>query len=704
MAIFTSILNLLKKNPATDGTDTFNIQTMLNDNWDKIDAAMAMQAVDGDVRVATTANIALSGLQTIDGIVLVAGDRVLVKNQTTGSQNGIYVAASGSWSRAADADSTAKIASGISVYVRSGTANVGKTFTMNNTAAVTLGTTAITFAEITSGYLDQSVKTTASPTFVKATAATFASTQATGTAPFTVASQTLVTNLNADMVDGWHTSFQNDANTVALRNSSGNIAANAFVSQVAQGNAPLNVTSTTLVANLNADLVDGYHVANGGTSTVAWRDGNGVVNANGFNASGTIISSIGTSAGGVPSFAMRSAGGSSRWQIGQVGVESTGNSGGDFALWNYADDGTFISRALGIERKTGNASFTARLAAGGDIATSSGGVGVATLSGNLLGFNRASANYLNASSAAGYLNFVVNGDAPNDTNAALRLAADYSANFRGKVVAPQFSDGRTFSFTVGEVVFGNSGTNQKADLYFTGNFYGYIDITLTGNWNAQSNSGNLTKRIATHLSGTSVMTQETRYVEVLGDIKSRIAISDVTYDATNSRWRVQISYKGSSTLAETFAVKVEGYTQVSAAATAILGAKLSAVYTTDATVFPAAKVTSPDLVAKSASVSEFNVTSASYATFLTANSVAAGNYQAFIYLRVTATTTVSVAVNYTDVTGTQTTVVVSAQNFTAGSYSLLPVFFNATANSNVILQASSSVSGAVKVSASIMGV
>ncbi|MDG0809738.1 hypothetical protein [Cohnella rhizosphaerae] len=166
MAIFTSILNLLKKNPATDGADTFNIQTMLNDNWDKIDAAMALKGVDGDVRVATTANITLSGLQTVDGVVLAAGDRVLVKNQTTGSQNGIYVAASGAWTRATDADSSAKVAAGISVYVRAGTVNVGKTFIMSNSSAVILGTTAITFAEQTAGYLDQSVKTTASPTFV----------------------------------------------------------------------------------------------------------------------------------------------------------------------------------------------------------------------------------------------------------------------------------------------------------------------------------------------------------------------------------------------------------------------------------------------------------------------------------------------------------------------------------------------------------
>ena len=56
------------------------------------------------VRVATTANITLSGAQTIDGISVIAGDRVLVKNQTTTSENGIYVVASGAWDRATDFD------------------------------------------------------------------------------------------------------------------------------------------------------------------------------------------------------------------------------------------------------------------------------------------------------------------------------------------------------------------------------------------------------------------------------------------------------------------------------------------------------------------------------------------------------------------------------------------------------------------------
>lgn len=97
------------------------------------------------VAVATTANITLSGLQTIDGYTTVDGDRVLVKNQTTGSANGIYVAVAGSWTRALDADTAAEI-SGASVFVQNGTTNASKTFTCT-TANITLGTTSLTFTD-----------------------------------------------------------------------------------------------------------------------------------------------------------------------------------------------------------------------------------------------------------------------------------------------------------------------------------------------------------------------------------------------------------------------------------------------------------------------------------------------------------------------------------------------------------------------------
>jgi len=74
------------------------------------------------VKVASTANLILSASQTIDGIVVVAGDRVLVKNQTTASQNGIYVVAAGSWTAAADVASSS-LGEGAFVWVEQGTTN-----------------------------------------------------------------------------------------------------------------------------------------------------------------------------------------------------------------------------------------------------------------------------------------------------------------------------------------------------------------------------------------------------------------------------------------------------------------------------------------------------------------------------------------------------------------------------------------------------
>jgi hypothetical protein len=99
------------------------------------------------VRVATTANITLSGTQTIDGVAVVAGDRVLVKNQTTGSQNGIYVVATGAWTRAIDADSNAKVTPGMYTFVEDGTVGSASGWNLITKAPITVGTTALVFSQ-----------------------------------------------------------------------------------------------------------------------------------------------------------------------------------------------------------------------------------------------------------------------------------------------------------------------------------------------------------------------------------------------------------------------------------------------------------------------------------------------------------------------------------------------------------------------------
>lgn len=102
------------------------------------------------VRAATTANITLSGAQTIDGVSVVAGDRVLVKDQSAGSGNGIYVAASGSWTRAADFDAAAEVL-GATVFVSEGTANGNSQWKMTTDAPITIGTTALVWAQVGGG-------------------------------------------------------------------------------------------------------------------------------------------------------------------------------------------------------------------------------------------------------------------------------------------------------------------------------------------------------------------------------------------------------------------------------------------------------------------------------------------------------------------------------------------------------------------------
>lgn len=108
-----------------------------------------------EVMAATTANGALATAfengDTIDGYTLVTGDRILIKNQTTASENGIYVVnASGAPTRASDADTGLEMVAA-SVYVVNGTVNGGSRFTCNTTGTITLGSTSLTFVSFGGG-------------------------------------------------------------------------------------------------------------------------------------------------------------------------------------------------------------------------------------------------------------------------------------------------------------------------------------------------------------------------------------------------------------------------------------------------------------------------------------------------------------------------------------------------------------------------
>jgi hypothetical protein len=130
-----------------------------------VDTRLAGLSWKSPVKAATTASITLSGTQTIDTVSLVAQDRVLVKDQSSQQDNGIYVVASGSWTRAADFDSLSPIdeVNGAAVYVQQGSANGDRSFTVTSTVT-TIGSSAITWGQFT-GASDPLKANLASPTF-----------------------------------------------------------------------------------------------------------------------------------------------------------------------------------------------------------------------------------------------------------------------------------------------------------------------------------------------------------------------------------------------------------------------------------------------------------------------------------------------------------------------------------------------------------
>jgi len=239
---------------------------------------------------ATTANITLSGTQTIDGVALIAGDRCLVKNQTLSQNNGIYLVAAGAWTRATDMDSWAEVP-GAFTFIEQGTLYADTGWVCTSNAGGTLGTTPITWVQFAGV-----------GSYTAGTGLTLTGTQFSLTAPVTVAlggtnatnATDARTNLvvaksgtNSDITElyalngtSYGVAYQNLANQLVmgavltfdgttLTAPSGAFttisATGVITSTVTTGTAPFTVASTTQVANLNA--------ATAGTATNATNTG-----------------------------------------------------------------------------------------------------------------------------------------------------------------------------------------------------------------------------------------------------------------------------------------------------------------------------------------------------------------------------------------------------------------------------------------------
>ena len=400
----TKILNLADP---VNGGDAANKQY--------VDSVAEGLNVKAAVIAATTANITLSGAQTIDGIAIVAGNRVLVKDQTAPAENGIYVASAGAWSRATDMDVWAEFP-GAFTFVTTGSDYADTGWVCTSDAGGTLGTTAVTWSqfsgagqytagegldltgvvfsvnvdEVTTTITGDAVVVKASAQFVTPDigAATGTSLSATGTvtADDTITGGNIATG---GTVSSTGTATVGNVATGGTISSTGTATAGNLVT-----GGTLSVTGTATVGNVDTagtisatSSITGGSVATGGTvsATGTITGGNiatgGTVSSTGTAtlgnvATGGTVSATGTITGGnVATGGTVSATGTITSDVtitgGNIATSGTVSSTGTATLGNVATGGTVSATGTitGGNLATGGTMSSTGTATAGNLAT-----------------------------------------------------------------------------------------------------------------------------------------------------------------------------------------------------------------------------------------------------------------------------------------------------------------------------------------------
>jgi hypothetical protein len=264
------------------------------------------------VNAATTANITLSGAQTIDAVSVVAGDRVLVKDQTAQADNGIYVAAVGAWSRSPDADTYDEMISAL-VFVESG-GQAGAAFYCPIQPGGTLGVTAITWNNFSVGgvyFAGTGLTLSGGDTFnitnTTVSAGSYGSGSAVGT--FTVNAQgqlTAAADTNIAIAATQITSGTIDSARLSGTYSGitgvgtlTNLTVSNPITGSITGNAGTATTATTATSATTAT-----NIAGGAAASIPVQTGAGVTSFLAVGTNGQVL----TIAGGVPSYATPTTG------------------------------------------------------------------------------------------------------------------------------------------------------------------------------------------------------------------------------------------------------------------------------------------------------------------------------------------------------------------------------------------------------------
>ena len=354
---------------------------------------------------ATTANITLSGLQTIDGYTTLAGDRILVKNQSSSQFNGIYIASASAWTRAVDMDVWAEVPGAYTVVLNGGQLDTGWVCTASATG--TINVTAMPWVQFAanSTYFAGTGLSLSSNTFSitpVGTAGTYGSASAVPVFVTNASGQvTSVTNtpiaISNTQVSGLGTMSVQNASSVAI--TGGSIDSTTIGATTASTVRGTTITATTQFTGAGTGLTGtatslsiGGNAATATTATTA----SSVTNSVTFNNSGTGGASGSTFNGGtaltvsyntVGAPSTTGTGASGTW-----GISVTGNAGtvtnGVYTTGSYSNP-AWITSILG-SIVSGNISGNAANVTG-TVAASNGGTGI---SGTLTGIS-----YMNGTSA-----------------------------------------------------------------------------------------------------------------------------------------------------------------------------------------------------------------------------------------------------------------------------------------------------------------
>ena len=429
--------------------------------------------------VGTTANITLSGLQTIDGYTTLSGDRVLVKNQTSSQFNGIYVASASTWTRAVDMDVWAEVSGAYTVILNGGQANTGYVCTAAKTG--TIDVTAMPWVQFsgTGTYFAGTGLTLASNTF---------SITNTGVSAASVgsASKTLTATVNAQ---GQLTAL---ADTNIAINSTQITSGTIDTARISGSYTGITGVGTLTAGTWNASTIGVAYGGTGATTLTGYVKGSGT---SAFTASTTIpntdITGLGTMStqnansvaitGGSAALTSLTTSSLTGYLYGNAGSAVTAST----TIPTSALSGNFVSTfSAGTTGLTPNTNTTGAITLAGTLVVANGGTGVTSSSGaNSVVLRDANGNITTNCLFEGYTTQAASGT-------TITLTASSAQNFQitgsgGQIIklpnATTLPNGALFTFNNNQSSGAITVQNNSSTTVATINSGGYVTIVLLDN-------------------------------------------------------------------------------------------------------------------------------------------------------------------------------------------------------------------------------